>query len=441
VDSSTRQFITDGEASPSPIGFRERTGFMGGELLHRYLDIGRGRGENTGRPATGMEMILAGFTDDLFVHVDPGEEARGRARRAAARVGADELLERSILNMSHGQAARVLLARALAPEPDILFLDEFTEGLDPEARREALAIIGRIAGSGVPVVMSSHRPEELPPQIDKVAILDHGRIVRSGPRREMLASLPSPAVPRQADDAAPPGGERQQGEIVVDIRDADVYLERMKVLERIAWQVRRGERWAVVGANGSGKTTLLRLIRGEIHPAFEAGDVLRFDLPSRTPAEEYRRRIGWVAPSLQTAHVQRQTVLETVLSGLTDSVGMWTEADEQDIKRALALIEEAGLAGLADRDVAAISYGQMRRALLARARMNEPELYLLDEPMGGLDAQARAEFAALLDGLEATVVCATHHLAENELRFDKVLALESGRVAYQGPVGEFFRQT
>jgi ABC-2 type transport system ATP-binding protein len=120
--------------------------------------------------------------------------------------------------LSGGQRQRLAIACALVGEPDILFLDEPTTGLDPQSRRQLWGVIEAFKGAGGTVVLTTHYMEEAERLCDRVAVMDHGRMIALGSPRELIASLGADHViefslaegaPPLADDtlAALPGVE------------------------------------------------------------------------------------------------------------------------------------------------------------------------------------------------------------------------------------------
>jgi molybdate transport system ATP-binding protein len=201
------------------------------------------------------------------------------------------------------------------------------------------------------------------------------------------------------------------------------------VLSRVDFTLRRGERVAVVGPNGAGKSTFLRLLAGDEQPA--TGAIDRLDLGPRADAFELRGRIGLVSPELQARHRFDATGENVVLSGFEGTIGL-AEAPSDDRRAAAArTLARLGIAGLASRHLLALSYGELRKLLLARALAPAPEVLLLDEPLAGLDPGARAW---MLDAIEeacaggAALVAVTHHEDELPRGVERRLALEGGRL-------------
>jgi molybdate transport system ATP-binding protein len=206
-------------------------------------------------------------------------------------------------------------------------------------------------------------------------------------------------------------------------------------LRGLDWTMRDGENWAVVGPNGAGKTTFLRLLAGEAHPA-PGGRVRRLDLGESAGVFEVKARVGMVAPRLQAEHRLDATGEEVVLSGFFGSVGLGGEPTAAQRAAAARWMDRLGLSHLAGRNVQALSYGELRRLLLARALVHDPEVLLLDEPWNGLDPEGRAGMMALVQALAESgtrLVLVTHHEYEIVPAVNRLLELREGRAVYAGP--------
>jgi molybdate transport system ATP-binding protein len=191
----------------------------------------------------------------------------------------------------------------------------------------------------------------------------------------------------------------------------------------------------VRGPNGSGKSTLLRLAVGD-EQAMPGGTVRRLGLSERASVWEVKARVGVVSPELQARFRADIPAEAVVLSGLTSSVGIDFDPSPAQAARAHRALAQVGAAHLQGRRIHALSYGEMRRLVVARALVGDPELLVLDEPMNGLDPGARADLASTLEQLAAagvTLVVATHHPGELPAAVAWELELRQGRVAYRGP--------
>ena len=183
------------------------------------------------------------------------------------------------------------------------------------------------------------------------------------------------------------------------------------MLRNLNWELRKGEHWAVFGANGAGKTSFLKLLYGDLAPAL-GGSIERTGFPPGTPIAEWKRQVGYVSPELQTDYAVDVTVLDLVTSGRYASIGLAESPTADDRRAALRQLKFFRLRSFARRKPRELSYGQLRRALIARAMAGGARIVLLDEPLTGLDPRQRAVMKALLERLmrrQLTVIIAVHH--------------------------------
>ncbi len=193
---------------------------------------------------------------------------------------------------------------------------------------------------------------------------------------------------------------------VVSLRNVSFGYDENDILHDVTLAIPRGDFACVIGPNGAGKTTLIKLALGLIEP--RRGDVRVFEKPPR----EARARIGYMPQHAQLDPQFPVCVLEVVLMGRLGrghSVGAYGASDREAARKALY---EVGLSGLEKRPFAALSGGQRRRVLIARALACEPELLLLDEPTSNLDIQVEEQLYALLHELNRrlTIVLVSHDL-------------------------------
>ncbi len=431
IAAGLRRFHLGGAPEESPIGARQAIGLVSPELQQAYLRRDWG--------LTCEAVVRSGFTDEVWPPEAATPEQAERISEVMAELGVLALAPRSILELSSGEARKVLLARALVNRPRLLLLDEPCHGLDASARNAFLGLLSRVAAGGLPLVLATHRHDELIPEIRRAAVLHAGRILAQGGRDEVLHAHAAraaarasarPPTPREAE--LPP---RAPGEVLFSASHADVLVAGRAVLRDLDWTVRGGESWAVVGPNGAGKSTLVRLMVGD-EQAMPGGRVRRLDLGERADVWEVKARVGVASPEIQARHRADTAAEEVVASGLSASIGLTERPTPTELERAHRAMERLGVAHLAGRGVHGLSYGEVRRLVLARALVNDPELVLLDEPCDGLDAASRA---ALLSDVEAlcraghTVVLVTHHLEDVVPSIENVLELRAGRAVYAGP--------
>jgi iron complex transport system ATP-binding protein len=213
------------------------------------------------------------------------------------------------------------------------------------------------------------------------------------------------------------------------------------ILADIDWRIEAGQHWAVLGPNGSGKTTLLRIVCGYLWPT--SGRVLRLG-QELLDLSELRRSIGWISSGMIADIPPADTGLETVVTGRFAQIGLKRfpayGPAKVDFDDAAEELERLGCGALADRPFGILSQGERQQVLIARARMANPLLLVLDEPCAGMDPGVRERFLAWLnerlepdDAHGPTTVLVTHHIEEIVPAIQNTLVLSAGRAYASGP--------
>jgi ABC-type molybdenum transport system ATPase subunit/photorepair protein PhrA len=224
---------------------------------------------------------------------------------------------------------------------------------------------------------------------------------------------------------------RARGPVLLRIRKADLYVGYRAVLEGVNWTLHAGEHWAVFGANGAGKSSFLKLLYGDLSPAL-GGTLERAGFPRGTPIAEWKRRVGFVSPELQSDYAVDVSIFDLVASGRHASIGLSDPPTAADRVHARRWLEFFALLGVARRRPRQLSYGQLRRALFARALAANPSILMLDEPLTGLDPRQRAAMKRLLGRLmtkKLTLIVAVHHAEDLPPGITHELHLHNGRAA------------
>jgi len=455
-----RRYMADGRDQSTPLGLRERFG----AVSRRDWDFWRAY---EGR-ITVCDAVCAGFFDTQLLHQPPTPEQLGRAREALGQAGLADLADSPMAELSEGRLRAVLVARAMAPRPLLLVLDEVLDGLDADNRGRALAAMAAAASSGAALVVTAHRAGDVPPGVTRAVVLEAGRVAAAGllseiaffgagetgppPAAEVLippvgASAKAPLVAdglaEAADDCSDPAARgtaaRAGAAPLFMLEHADVFLAGRQVLTDISWRVAPGEGWAVLGPNGAGKTTLLRLVMGDIHPAL-GGTVRRPGLVDLAGCDlrDIKTLVGFVSADLESAYPPHTPVAGVVASGFFAGVGLYFDPTPDQTTAARAVLAEFGLSDLAARPLCALSTGQRRLALMARAVVHAPRLLVLDEPFSSLDAAARKAAAAAVArtmSRGAAVILVTHRQTDILPGVTRVLRLEKGRARLETSPG------
>ncbi|MFJ3614416.1 ABC transporter ATP-binding protein [Streptomyces hydrogenans] len=204
-------------------------------------------------------------------------------------------------------------------------------------------------------------------------------------------------------------------------------------LHAVDLTARPGETVGLIGPNGSGKTTLLRCVYGTLAPTSGRALLDGTDLTRLGPGER-ARRVATV-PQDSAADIDL-TVRELVALGRSPHKRFWEGDTADDLARADAALARVGLTALADRACPTLSGGEHRRALLARALVQEPELLVLDEPTNHLDIRHQLDVLALVRALGTTNLLALHDLNLAAAHCDRLYVLEAGRIVTGGTPAE-----
>jgi manganese/zinc/iron transport system ATP- binding protein len=222
----------------------------------------------------------------------------------------------------------------------------------------------------------------------------------------------------------------------VEIENLFVNYGRTAVLWDVTCHVPSGVMAAIVGPNGAGKSTLLKAALGLVPPL--SGSVSFFGQPlgAARPKIAYvpqRETVDWDFPV---------TALELVLMGRYGKLGWFRRVRKADREAALHALELVAMPAYANRQIGELSGGQQQRLFLARALVQNPDLFLLDEPFAGVDLATEKAMVALLKNLREqgkTVIAVHHDLPTVEEYFDWALILNT-RLIGCGPVREVFHK-
>ena len=212
----------------------------------------------------------------------------------------------------------------------------------------------------------------------------------------------------------------------VFVKNLTVVYDEKPVLWDINFKLPKGKLVAVIGPNGAGKTTLIKTIIGLLRPvtgsvALGCGGNIAY-----VPQCE---SVDWDFPV---------TALDTVLMGRYGHIGWLRRPKKADRRLALDALDKVGMLELATRQISRLSGGQQQRVFLARALVQNAELFLMDEPFKGVDAQTEKSIVALLKALrrEGKTIVAVHHDLNTVRDYFDWVAMINLRLYAFGPVCE-----
>ncbi|MEU8251148.1 metal ABC transporter ATP-binding protein [Nonomuraea sp. NPDC048916] len=231
-------------------------------------------------------------------------------------------------------------------------------------------------------------------------------------------------------------------ETVFAMTGGRVTIDRRPILRNVDLTVRPGEVVALMGANGSGKSTLVRALLGLI--PLSGGETLLYGSPPARFRDWWR--IGYVPQRLQVGGGVPATVREVVGSGRVARQSRLRRTSAADRAAVAGALEAVGLSGRAGDPVQELSGGQQQRVLIARALAGEPDVYVMDEPTAGVDAETQQLLADTLARLALdgrTIALVAHELGPLEPLITRGVVISDGLVVHDGrppqPEGECAR--
>lgn len=372
------------------------------------------------------------YLSDLETHITGG---MWTVDKVAERLKLRELADKHLIKLSNGETKRLLIASALVKNPALLLLDNPLTGLDVNTRSDFNKLITEIAHSGISIIMSTS-PEEIPDAITDVAVLEN-RKVRAMPKADFNPQNRSKPILKQADTAelkelfsVPPDKKYRT---IISMRDIVIRYGDKIILDHVNWEVRQGERWALLGHNGAGKSTLLSLVNGD-NPQAYANNIILFDRKrgSGESIWDIKKETGFVSAELFQYFPTDNTCLQVIESGFYDTLGLFRQSDpdKAEIARRWMRLLEIGNSG--EKRFKNVAASVQRLCLLARALVKQPPLLIFDEPCQGMDSHQQEHFKQLIDTICAnstvTMIYVSHYEHEIPASVEYTLKLDKGRV-------------
>ena len=338
----------------------------------------------------------------LFEGLKVSDIEQGLVDRVSSVFSLSGMLQRSFRALSTGETRKLLLAKALLSQPELLILDEPWDGLDIQACVDFNELLLEMTAQTT-LVLVLNRLSEVPSFCQQLVLMQSGSIQWQKQVGDDLAEQLTDINQLQ---------HMQQQDLVLPHKDSDsfaphpldanaplVKLTNAKVnyadniiFSNLNWTIQAQQHWQVTGPNGSGKTCLLNLITGD-HPQCYVNDIFVFGYQrgSGESIWEIKQYIGYLSNAFHLDYRVNCSLLHVVLSGFYDSIGLYQQATS---------FQE-------------LSFGDQRIALIARAMVKHPALLILDEPCNGLDDINRLKVLALIELLaregSTTLLYVNHH--------------------------------
>lgn len=308
------------------------------------------------------------------------------------RLGIKHILDRGLRFISTGEARKTLLAQAIYQTPGLLILDTPTDGLDKRSQQTLHEALSFLLNKADPVILLYRDIKQLPEGVTHLLVLDQGKILAHGPKREVLARSDVQAVfacEKHPLIDLPMDTQKRDtaSEDALILNHVSVRYGDTTILNDVNWRMGKQQHTLLAGPNGSGKTTLLSLITGD-NPKAYGQDITVFGTKrgSGESVWDIKRCFGVVDSASHLNFPPRQKTLHVVISGFYDSQGLYQKPTDGQIRQAKAWMQSFGLSDLVNTEFDTLSFGQQRIILLARAMVKQPKMLILDEPTLGLDA-------------------------------------------------------
>ena len=413
-----------------------------------------------------VEEELAFTLENL--NIDPSI-IRDRIDQVMKELGIEHLRKRNTLELSGGEAQKVLIASVLALKPKILLLDEPLAHLDPYSAANLINLLNELnKKDNITIIVFEHRLSDIVKYADKLIVLNKTVIMSGQPRdivRELIIKgdqsieIPVTAelshkiglskivldidefinetnlmrIPHSYDchnyTSFDEDTSNEDGDKVIVIRDLWYEYPNNKVaLRNINLEVNRGEVIALIGANGAGKTTLLKHLNGLLKPTRGIVTVYGHDTRGKSVTE----LSNYVGIVFQTPLHQffEETVIDEVL------VAAKIRNIPNAYEKALNLLKFLGIDHLAEKSPFELSVGEQRRLAIASILIYDPPILVLDEPTAGLDKGWKSEIAELLNQLlknGKTIIIATHDIEFlTSLYVSRVIVMNKGEIITSG---------
>ena len=409
--------------------------------------------------AFGLENLA--FTKDVMAK---------RVEESLDTLGISAIRHRQVHELSGGEKQKVVIASVLALHPDILVLDEPTSELDPKGAEEVLSIVQRLNDElGITVILVEQRLDRVVHLVDRMIVLDEGRIVADGNARAVVANgniakigVGVPPIVRMVqrlrsdgfnvdgvpltvkegrsilkeifkgakESTLPQAESANNAKPVVEMDKLwHTYPEGITALKNVSLSICQGEFVAIMGRNASGKTTLVKHINGLLKPTKGKVRVTGIDTQRATIAQ-LAKMVGFVFQN-PNDHLFADTVEEEI-AFILKNLGV----DRAEIAaRVDEMLEMFELKEYRRHYPRSLSGGERQRGAIASVLVARPKVLILDEPTRGMEYKLKSELMRFLRTYKANggaVVLVTHDVETVAEYADRVVLLSEGRIVVDG---------
>ena len=454
-------------------------GRMRGKVEVQGLDVAR---HATKELATKVGMVFQDpenqiTATDVEREIAFGMENLGFPRALMARrleesldtLGIAALRHRPIHELSGGEKQKIAIASVLALHPSILVFDEPTSELDPKGAEDVLTTMRQLNEElGITVVLVEQRMDRVMHLVDRMIVLDGGRVVADAPPRELAArqeveglGVGLPPIVRLAQRVRGVGthgnsipltvkegrmmlgdifskakpvpahqDEEARGRPIIEVKNLwYAYPNQIIALKGVDLTISEGEFVAIMGRNASGKTTLAKNLNALLKPTKGKVRVGGVDTRDVTTAQ-LARKVGYLFQN-PNDHLFAETVEEEIAFTL-NNLGLGGHEAKAMID---GMLDFLNLTRYRREYPRSLSGGERQRVALASVLVSEPQVVILDEPTRGLEYRAKTELMTLLQdykGKGKTVILITHDVEMVAEHADRVVLMSEGKVVVDG---------
>ena len=326
--------------------------------------------------------------------------------------------------LSGGMKQKLALCCSLVHQPNILFLDEPTTGVDPVSRKEFWEILAQLKERDITIVASTPYLDEVR-SCERVAFLSEGTIKGIGTPNEILTEFkdifnPSSIVREEAHKI------ENEAENVIEVEHLVKSFGSFHAVDDISFTVKKGEIFGFLGANGAGKTTAMHMLTGLNQPTSGTGRVVGFDI--RTEYEQIKKHIGYMS--------QKFSLYEdlTVAENISLFAGIYGMQDDEISHKTDELLQRLNFSEHRNTLVASLPLGWKQKLAFSVSIFHNPGIVFLDEPTGGVDPATRRQFWELIyDAAKRgiTIFVTTHYMDEAEY-CDRISIMVDGKIKALG---------
>ena len=348
---------------------------------------------------------------------------------------------KSLESMSSGQQKKALLSYLVAQKPDYILLDDVYSNIDKETQVDITRSLAELSKTTLLIQLFFRKRDVLPCMDTILSVNERNEIINEQTAADFLATDKNAgnaphqfALPNQYADNHVDVGP------LIQLNSVSVHYGEKEVLDKVNWEIRKGEFWQLVGPNGSGKSTLITMISGD-NPKAYGQDMTLFGRKkgSGETIWDIKRQIGYFTPSMTNQFTRDDSVENMIISGLMDSVGLYVIPSDLQKDMAKAWIEMLG-PSFRNKSFQSLSIGQQRMVMVARAMVKHPPLLILDEPTIELDDENSRLFIDMVNAIAAekqVAIIYVSHRDEEDLKPERIFELVPSEKGYTGIIKQF----